>query len=986
MSETVDSTDAAEAAGAVDATGRYAAALRELHQAAGEPTGAMIQRQAAAQVPPLKVTITSWSDWRNGRNVPSDRKVAEWLIAFLRGRARQKSPGYVAPSAAWWEGLRQRALAERRQGSGRGGRPPAPHPPALTPPGAGDEVVRCWVGAVPRAADCFQPREIADRLTEAAADGGTVVVSQVLAGMGGIGKTQLAAAYARQVWQRKEVDVVVWVSAASRLQILAGYVQAAIELGLHTDPDDVEQAARRFLIWAQTTPTAWLMVLDDVQDPADIRELWPSGAAGRVVVTTRRRDAALAGRDRRVVEVGVFTKAEARAYLRTKLAVHGRTDSDAEIDALAADLGYLPLALAQAAAYLIDAHLDCAGYRERLVDRRRTLAEVVPEEGALPDDHPTIVAAAWSLSIDRADCARPAGLARPLLQVAAVLDSHGIPQAALTCTPVLTYLTTQRRPRVTREVSTTDAYDGLRVLHRFSLIDHDPAASFQEVRVHRLIQRATRDTLHVTESTAVAHVAADALMEVWPDVERDQVGPVLRANTASLHALTGTALWEWNDMAHPILFRAATSLGDSGQVHAAIAEYVGLHATATQFLGVDHPDTLDTRNNLASWQGKAGDAAGAVTAFNDLLTDCLQLLGPDHPNTLTTRNNLAHWRGRAGDAAGAAAAFNDLLTDCLPVLGPDHPDTLITRNNLASWRGEAGDAAGAAAAFNDLLTDRLQLLGPDHPDTLRTRSNLASWRGEAGDAAGAAAAFNDLLTDCLQLLGPDHPDTLRTRNNLAHWRGEAGDAAGAAAAFNDLLIDRLRMLGPDHPDTLTTRNNLASWRGQGGDAAGAAAAFNDFLTDCLRVLGPDHPDTLTTRNNLAHWRGQGGDAAGAAAAFNDLLTDCLRMLGPDHPDTLRTRNNLASWRGEAGDAAGAAAAFNDLLTDCLRMLGPDHPRTLTTRNNLAHWRGEVGDAAGAAAAFNDLLTDHLRMLGPDHPDTLTTRHNLAHWQEQAELL
>ncbi|MEV4383823.1 NB-ARC domain-containing protein, partial [Streptosporangium sp. NPDC049644] len=175
--------------------------------------------------------------------------------------------------------------------------PPIPHPSAPTVQKGESEPVRYWVGVVPRAADCFQPREVADRLIEAAQEGETVVVSQVLAGMGGIGKTQLAAAYARRVWERREVEVVVWVSATSRSQILAAYAQAATELGLPTDPGDVEQAARRFLTWAQTTPTAWLVVLDDVQDPADVRELWPSGAAGRVVVTTRRREAALTRQD-----------------------------------------------------------------------------------------------------------------------------------------------------------------------------------------------------------------------------------------------------------------------------------------------------------------------------------------------------------------------------------------------------------------------------------------------------------------------------------------------------------------------------------------------------------------------------------------------------------------------------------------------------------------------------------------------------------------
>ncbi|GIF08888.1 hypothetical protein [Actinoplanes siamensis] len=82
------------------------------------------------------------------------------------------------------------------------------------------------------------------------------------------------------------------------------------------------------------------------------------------------------------------------------MAGHPRLLDDA--DGLAADLGYLPLALAQAAAYLLDRRLSCAGYRARLADQRRQLADLVPEEGALPDEHQATVAATWALSIDLA--------------------------------------------------------------------------------------------------------------------------------------------------------------------------------------------------------------------------------------------------------------------------------------------------------------------------------------------------------------------------------------------------------------------------------------------------------------------------------------------------------------------------------------------------------------------------------------------------------
>ncbi|MFJ4633577.1 tetratricopeptide repeat protein [Streptomyces sp. NPDC088847] len=821
----------------------------------------------------------------------------------------------------------------------------------------------------------------------------------VLAGMGGVGKTQLVADYARSAWSEGKLDVLVWITASSGSAATAGYGQAGVEV-LGADPADPVSAARRFLGWLEpksgAEPCRWLVVLDDIADPAALNGLWPPASPhGRTLATTRRQDAALTGPGRQRIEVGVFTPVEAADYLTEALAARDRIEPAGDIAALTHDLGCLPLALSQAAAYIIDTGKSCTTYRTLLADRARTLADLSPD--VLPDGQNHTMAAAWSLSVEHADHLRPAGLARPMLQLAAFLDPNSIPLSVLTSEAALEHLTAHRTANGSAPdteppaVDTDDAIGALRALQRLSLLhistpsaDLDsPAESDEVVQAHQIVQRATRDSLTPDQYDQTARTAADALAAAWPGTERDTVlAAALRANATTLFSTAQDALLHPD--AHSVLFRAGRSLGKSGQVSAASDYFTRLHDLVHQYLGPDHLDTLTTRNNQANWRGEAGDAAGAATAYGELLTDQLRVLGPDHPNTLTTRNNQANWRGRAGDTAGAATAAEELLTDQLRVLGPDHPDTLITRNNLAHWRGESGDTAGAATAVEELLTNFLRVLGPDHLDTLTTRNNLAHWRGESGDAAGAATAYGELLTDQLRVLGPDHPDTLTTRSNLASWRGEAGDTAGAATAAEELLTDQLRVLGPDHPNTLTTRNNLAAWRGRAGDAAGAATAYGELLTDRLRVLGPDHPNTLTTRNNLAHWRGESGDTAGAATAAEELLTDRLRVLGPDHPDTLTTRNNLASWRGEAGDIAGAITAYEELLSDQLRVLGPDHPDTLTTRSNLAAWRGQAGDAAGAATAVEELLADRLRVLGPDHPNTLTTRNNLAAWRGRSD--
>ncbi len=483
--------------------------------------------------------------------------------------------------------------------------------------------------------------------------------------------------------------------------------------------------------------------------------------------------------------------------------------------------------------------------------------------------------------------------------------------------------------------------------------------------------------------------------------DADLVTPAVvtaRITTAALHAaayqydfairLLASGSWcEELPPDHPDTLRTRSNLaswrGRAGRVEEAVQQFERLLLDQLRVLGPDHPDTLLTRNNLAGWLGEAGRVEAAVQQVEQLLTDQLRVLGPDHPHTLLNRNNLASWLGRAGRVEAAVQQFEQLLTDQLRVLGPDHPDTLATRNNLASSLGEAGRVEAAVQQVERLLPDQLRVLGSDHPDTLATRSNLASWLGRAGRVEAAVQQFELLLPDQLRVLGSHHPDTLTTRNNLASWLGEAGRVQEAVQQVELLLPDQLRVLGSDHPDTLATRNNLASWLGRAGRVQEAVQQFELLLPDQLRVFGPDHPDTLTTRNNLASWLGRAARVQEAVQQFELLLPDQLRVFGPDHPDTLATRSNLAFCLAEAGQVEEAVQQFEELLPDQLRVFDPDHPDTLRTRNNLASWLGEAGRVEEAVQHFERLLPDQLRVLGPDHPHTLLTRSNLASWLGEA---
>lgn len=157
--------------------------------------------------------------------------------------------------------------------------PPSTAPAFPTPPPRSVEPWPVIEGEPPLLATAFQERPgVQRRLAAALAPAGSMtVVTQVLAGDGGIGKTQLAAKTFEQAYASGSHDLCLWVTAASRQAIVTGYAQAMARIDPGARADDPDRAARRFLTWLRETDRSWFIVLDDVADPADAAGWWLAG-------------------------------------------------------------------------------------------------------------------------------------------------------------------------------------------------------------------------------------------------------------------------------------------------------------------------------------------------------------------------------------------------------------------------------------------------------------------------------------------------------------------------------------------------------------------------------------------------------------------------------------------------------------------------------------------------------------------------------------
>ncbi len=576
----------------------------------------------------------------------------------------------------------------------------------------------------------------------------------VLCGLGGAGKTSVAVEYAHR--HLAEVGVAWQLASEDSTVLVAGFGELAAQLGARDVIDTRNPVASVHQVLA-AFPAGWLLVFDNAPDRASVEAFLPPAGRGRVLVTSQNQN----WPRRQALDVPVLDPEIAADFL-----VNRTSDPDWQVAReLAGELGGLPLALEQAAAYIQATGESLARYLAAFRQRRPDLLA-----RGEPMGYGKTVAKTWALAFERLEQADPVAVG--LLRLLACCAPEAVPLSLLL----------QPRPGLAGKLDAKvapalvpllgdllAASDAVAALRRYSLIT--PAGD-GSVSVHRLVQAVTADQMPADMAGQWRQAAAALIEAAIPgDTDPPETWPVC----AVLLPHAQTALADDSDG----MARLSNYLGQGGRYRPALGLQQRVLDARERSLGAEHPDTLAARHSLARWTGEAGDKAAARDLFAALLPVRERVLGAEHPDTLFTRDSLARWTGEAGDNAAARDLFAALLPVRERVLGAEHPDTLITRHSLAYWTGEAGDRAAARDLFAALLPVRERVLGVEHPDTLVTRDGLAYRTGEAGDRAAARDLFAALLPVRERVLGAEHPDTLITRDSLAYWTEEARNAARA---------------------------------------------------------------------------------------------------------------------------------------------------------------------------------------------------------------
>lgn len=565
-----------------------------------------------------------------------------------------------------------------------------------------------------------------------------------LYGMGGVGKTSVATAYARR--HLDEVGLAWQFSGRDPIVLEAEFGELAAQLGVRdiADTRDPVLAVHGMLAAFQAK---WILIFDNVRDRASIERFLPPAGPGRVLITSQNPD----WPHGQAFEVPVLGAQVSADFLVS------RTESqDRQLAReLAEAMDGLPLALEQAAAYVMATGMTLNRYL-RLFRQRRL--EILSR--GVPAGYPETVATTWSLAFSELEGAAPSATA--VLRLMAFCAPDIIPLSLLlqSRTGIVCVLGDNLVPLLEPLLeSALDVDDAIAALRRYSLVSIVGEGS---VLVHRLVQAVTADQIPVEQAEEWRHATSLMIDVAIPeDADRPENWPTCAALMPHAQATVNA---DADSMS-----RLANYLSSIGSYTAARELQRRIAAEREGKLGPEHPSTLDAFADFANYCGLSGDAVGARDQLASLLPIYKRVVGADHTDTLVVSVNLAIWTGRAGDPVTARDQLAASLVAHERVLGADHPNTLALRANFANSIGQAGDPATARDQLAALLPIYEREFGPENPATLTLRNSLAHWTGQAGDVARAEGEYVALLAIRERLLGTEHPDTLTTRGSLAAW-------------------------------------------------------------------------------------------------------------------------------------------------------------------------------------------------------------------------
>lgn len=573
-----------------------------------------------------------------------------------------------------------------------------------------------------------------------------------ITGLGGMGKTRLALEYALR--GKDEYDVRWRIRAGEIASLQDDLVELGRRRGILSQSEDVEHATQEVLAWLKANER-WLLVFDNAEDREGLRRMLPSPCPGHVLITSRAR----AWRGvAEPIEITQLSPAAAKAVLRRR---SGQSD-DEHADEVARELGYLPLALVQAGAYMEATGCSFRGYLERLA--QVGLGMFRDAKAATGDEYEGTVAKTWEISL--AVIREQNSAAGALLDWLAFLDPEGVPVRLLREYP-------EGLPEgLAACVESVVALDeAVAVLLRFSMVDRMVRGE-EMLRVHRLVQAVGREMLGAQERHPLASTVVEWVRRVFtyvpdetplhrvPDGAAEQVMAVSVLDEC-VEASGHTVASVLNDLGHYTQLRGM--LEATRAAYRRCCDIVTAWATA-------RPHDAGVQRSLSVSLNRLGEVemeAGEIDVARGLLQRSVEVaegLRNANRHDATALRDLSVALSKLGELemqAGDLPTARELLkrnqeiaeglVTASPLSNEAKRDLSVVVSKLGDLEVKAGDLVRARDLFQRHLDEAEALMnaGADSKqaqrDVLVALNKLGSVKLNTGDLTGAHDHFQRFL-------------------------------------------------------------------------------------------------------------------------------------------------------------------------------------------------------------------------------------------------
>ncbi|RHZ64670.1 hypothetical protein CDV55_104521 [Aspergillus turcosus] len=672
--------------------------------------------------------------------------------------------------------------------------------------------------SVPRRSEYFFGRQgQSDELrTRLATEEEKVPKVCVIYGLPGSGKTQFCLKYAEE--NRHRYWGIFWVDASSEANADDSLRTISLRAGKGEDPGAA-------LEWLSQNYTPWLLVLDNANDPdLHLFKYLPTAGNGHVLITTRNPSTRIYS----PILSFQFKGMDPEEAI-TLLLILAYPDKEPPLtsgvnrkpaEAIASELGYLALALKQAAATIRRNHWPLERYLTSLLGCRKALLSRPTIRSATDAN----IIATWELPFKGiTDRIIPEYQdAVDLIHVFAFLHFNSIPADIFSRSSdaVRDLKLSIQMPTIFEPKSAQGVQDRVlsaaRVLYDHSIISitesvttlgevHGHRTTTQYFSLHPAIHQWARERLDVDQQRDWMEVAASVLAH--------SISP--RLEIAAYAKLPSTLSHAFN------LDRFGAVYAENGLWKRARALQLEVAKFRTQQLGKRHAETISSLRALANTHWNLFE-----------IRQCLEIQRDILKAQWWARPSMSYW-----------------IT--WPPWRPVHIPYCMALDDLTRSLWLAGRRERSKITGERALEISTKYLGPEDPLTLNAMFNLARTYLHLGELVKSHDLLVHVLQKRMHFFGPDHPDTLMVRNELGmNLCAQKIRLSEAENHVRGALESRRRVLGEEHAYTLWSVNDLSKIYCELGRFAEAARILEEILPIAKRTLGEDHVGMIMTKGNL----------------------------------------------------------------------------------------------------------------------------------------